>query len=154
MLYTPLTYLAMRIAYDAHHGFLDKSGAPYVFHPYEVALQLDDEVSVCVALLHDVVEDTDLTFDDLRRKGIPDSVIEPLKLLTRDDSESYGSYIRRIGTDPVATRVKIADLTHNMNETRYCRPMNDYECRRQEKYRRAKEYLLEKQKGFEKDRTA
>ena len=127
---------------------------PHTSSTYKVALQLDDEVSVCVALLHDVVEDTYLAFDDLRRKGIPDSVIEPLKLLTRDGSESYGSYIRRIGTDPVATRVKIADLTHNMDETRYCHPMNDYECRRQEKYRRAKEYLLEKQMGFEKDRIA
>jgi len=71
MLYTPLTYLAMRIAYDAHHGTLDKNGAPYVFHSYEVALQLDDEVCVCTALLHDVVEDTDLTFDDSGGRASP-----------------------------------------------------------------------------------
>ena len=148
MLYTPLTYLAMGIAYDAHHGVLDKSGAPYIFHPYEVALQLDDEISVSVALLHDVVEDTDLTFDELRAKGIPETVIEPLTFLTHDKSVPYDEYIRNIGTNFIATKVKIVDLTHNMNESRYCRSMNAYECERQEKYRRSKEYLLGRLKEF------
>ena len=141
MIYTPLTYLSMRIAYDAHHGTLDKSGAPYIFHPFTVAESQEDEVSTSVALLHDVIEDTDVTFDDLREKGIPDSVLVPLRLLTHDDGSDYMEYIRRIGTDPVATKVKLADLAHNMDASRYCRPMNDYEIRREEKYRKAAEYL-------------
>ena len=93
MIYTPLTYLAMRIAYDAHHGVLDKSGAPYVFHPYEVASRMDDEVSTAVALLHDVVEDTDVTFEDLAAQGIPEEAIRPLRLLTHDPEVPYMDYI-------------------------------------------------------------
>ncbi|MBQ3735885.1 MAG: hypothetical protein II855_03010 [Candidatus Methanomethylophilaceae archaeon] len=131
MICTPLTYLAMRIAYDAHHGVLDQSGAPYVFHPFTVAL------------LHDVVEDTDITFDDLREKGIPESVIDPLRLMTHDKDEDYMAYIERIGTDPMATKVKLSDPKHNMDASKYCRPLNDYERKREEKYRRAEEYLKE-----------
>ncbi len=143
MIYTPLTYLAMRIAYDAHHGVLDKNGAPYVFHPYEVAGRMDDEVSAAVALLHDVVEDTDLTFDDLRSKGIPEDVIVPLTLLTHEPGVPYMEYVARIGTDRVATKVKLSDLAHNMDASRYCRDMNEDELRRMEKYAKAKEYLEE-----------
>ena len=144
MIYTPLTYLAMRIAYDAHHGVRDQSGAPYIFHPYEVASRMDDEISTAVAFLHDVVEDTDITFDDLRDKGIPEPVIVPLKLLTHDKSVPYEDYIKALGTDAIATKVKLSDLEHNMNESRYCRPMNDYEIKRAEKYLKAKRYLLER----------
>ena len=144
MIYTPLTYLAMRIAYDAHHGVLDRSGAPYIFHPYEVASHMDDEISTAVAFLHDVVEDTDITFDDLRDKGVPESVIGPLKLLTHDKNVPYEDYIESIGTDPIATKVKLSDLEHNMNKGRYCRPMNDREIKRTEKYLKAKRYLLDR----------
>lgn len=142
MIYTQLTYLAMRIAYEAHHGVMDRSGAPYIFHPYEVASRMDDEVSTAVAFLHDVVEDTDLTFDDLRAKGVPEEVIGPLKYLTHDPAVPYMEYIEHIAEDPVATKVKISDLTHNMDETRYCRPMTEREAARQEKYRMSKEFLL------------
>ncbi len=145
MIYTPLTYLAMRIAYDAHHGVLDKSGAPYIFHPYEVASRMDDEISTAAALLHDVVEDTDLTFDDLRAKGIPEEVIVPLTYLTRDKDAPYMEYIERITENEVAVKVKLSDLRHNMDETRYCRPMDDYEKERQKKYERARDFLLKKQ---------
>lgn len=142
MFYSPLVYKAMKIAYDAHDGVYDKSGAPYIFHPFTVASDMDDEIATCVALLHDVVEDTDVTFDDLRSQGMPESVIGPLGLMTHDDDSPYMEYIERIGTDPVATRVKLADLEHNMNRQRYCRPLNDYELQREQKYQRAKDHLL------------
>lgn len=142
MLYTPLTYLAMRIAYDAHNGVLDRSGAPYIFHPYEVASRMDDEISASVALLHDVVEDTDITFEDLREKGIPEEVIGPLKLLTHEKSVPYMEYIEALSADPVATKVKLSDLQHNMDVTRYCRPMTDREANKQRQYAEAKEFLL------------
>ena len=141
MIYAPLTYLAMRMAYDAHHGVLDKSGAPYIFHPFTVAEGMTDETSTAVALQHDVMEYTDITFDDLREKGIPESVIDPLRLMTHDKDEDYMKYIERIGTDPVATRVKLSDLKHNMDASRYCRPLNEYERKREEKYRRVETYL-------------
>lgn len=141
MIYTPLTYLAMRIAYDAHHGTLDKNGAPYIFHPFKVADRMDDEISAAVALLHDVVEDTEVTFDDLRHKGIPESVIGPLVLMTHNDGSEYMEYIRKIGTNPIAAKVKLSDLAHNMDSSRYTRPMTEYEKQREEKYRTASEYL-------------
>ena len=85
MIYTALTKKAMRIAFDAHKDQVDKAGLPYIFHPYHLAEQMDDEVSVCAALLHDVVEDSSMTFDDLAVQGIPTAVIDVLKLLTHDD---------------------------------------------------------------------
>ena len=148
MIYTSLTYLAMRIAYDAHHGTLDKNGAPYIFHPFKVADCMDDEISAAVALLHDVVEDTDITFDDLRRKGIPESVIGPLTLMTHNDGSEYTEYIRKIGTDSIATKVKLSDLAHNMDSSRYTRPMTEYEKQREEKYRVASEYLKSRLSDF------
>ena len=75
MIYTPLTNKAQRIAYDAHQGQTDKSGQPYIFHPYHLAEQMTDEVSVCVALLHDVVEDTAVTFEELEREFPPEVVM-------------------------------------------------------------------------------
>ncbi|MDD6109315.1 MAG: HD domain-containing protein, partial [Ruminococcus sp.] len=76
MLYTPLTKKALKLAYDAHAGQVDKAGMPYIFHPYEVALQVQTEEEVCAALLHDVVEDTDWTMEDLRAAGFPETVLE------------------------------------------------------------------------------
>ena len=74
MIYTALTKKAMKVAYEAHHGQTDRSGVPYIFHPFHVAEQMDDELSVCAALLHDGVEDTEITFEDLE-KDFPDAVV-------------------------------------------------------------------------------
>jgi (p)ppGpp synthase/HD superfamily hydrolase len=97
MRYTPLTRAALRIAYDAHHGQTDKTGLPYIYHPLHLAEHIgDDEVLIATALLHDVVEDTALTFDNLRSAGISDEVIAALKLLTHDDAVPYMDYVRAI----------------------------------------------------------
>ena len=117
MIYTELTNKAMRIAYAAHHGQLDYNGIPYIFHPVHLAEQMDDEISCCAALLHDVVEDTDVTMEELA-KEFPAEVIDVLKLLTHDDSTDYFDYVRAIGTHPVAKKVKLADLAHNSDQTR------------------------------------
>jgi (p)ppGpp synthase/HD superfamily hydrolase len=117
MIYTPLVYKAMHIAYNAHHGQLDKSGAPYIFHPIHLAEQMDDEISCCAALLHDVVEDTDVTLEDLR-SDFPEEVVEAVRLLTHDDAVSYFDYVREIKKHPVAKKVKLADLAHNSDQTR------------------------------------
>ena len=69
MVYTKLTVKAMKIAYNAHHGQLDRSGAPYIFHPYHLAEQMNDEYTVCAALLHDTVEDTDMTIEELEKES-------------------------------------------------------------------------------------
>lgn len=117
MIYTPLTNKAMCIAYQAHHGQVDYNGIPYIFHPIHLAEQMDDEISCCAALLHDVVEDTDVTMQDLA-KEFPDEVIQVVKLLTHDDNVPYFDYVREIKKHPVAKKVKLADLTHNSDQTR------------------------------------
>ena len=118
MIYTELTKRAAIVAYNAHAGQTDKAGMPYIFHPWHLAEQMTDEISVCVALLHDVVEDTSVTFGDLEGQ-FPREVIAPLKLLTREKGTDYFDYIRKIKADPVATAVKIADLKHNADLSRF-----------------------------------
>lgn len=117
MIYTELSRKAMNVAYSAHHGQTDKAGMPYIFHPAHVAESMTDEISTCVALLHDVVEDTDATFEELEQK-FPPEVIEPLRLLTHQPGVDYLDYVRAIKNDPVATKVKLADLAHNADVTR------------------------------------
>lgn len=117
MIYTALTNKAARIAYDAHHGTLDDSGLPYIFHPYHLAEQMDDEITTCVALLHDVVEDTDVTMDQLEGE-FPSEVIDALRLMTHEDGVDYFDYVRAISANPVAKAVKLADIAHNSDETR------------------------------------
>ena len=118
MIYTPLTNKALRLAYAAHHGQTDTSGLPYIFHPYHLAEQMTDEVSACAALLHDVAEDTDLTIEELERE-FPREVTEVLRLLTHQPGTDYFDYVRAIKTNPVAVKVKLADLAHNSDETRF-----------------------------------
>lgn len=144
MIYTELTNKAMRIAYDAHAGQLDKCGQPYIFHPFHIAEQMDDEASTCVALLHDVVEDSDVTLDDLARE-FPSDVVEGVRLMTREPAADYFDYVRAIKGHPLAQKVKLADLAHNSDETRFAgcedvtREMLDKRC---EKYARARAILL------------
>lgn len=143
MIYTALTNKAMKLAYDAHHGQVDKAGMPYIFHPFCLANQMDDEISTCVALLHDVVEDTSITMDDLR-KEFPDEVIEVLEYLTHDKAVPYDCYIQKILEHPIAMKVKLADIEHNANQDRFqgmdvSQEMLQYF---QQKYDKAKKTLL------------
>ena len=117
MIYTLLTKQAMRLAYEAHHGQFDKSGIPYILHPVHLAEQMDDEISCCVALLHDTVEDTDITLEDLARR-FPAEVVEAVSLLTHREGVPYFDYVRAIKSNPVAVRVKLADLAHNGDQSR------------------------------------
>lgn len=117
MVYTELTNKAMKIAYAAHHGQLDKSGLPYIFHPIHLAEQMEEEISCCVALLHDVVEDTHVTMEELA-KEFPAEVIEALKLLTHADDVEYFTYVRAIKANPIAKKVKLADIAHNSDQSR------------------------------------
>ena len=136
MLYTNLTKKALKISFQAHKNQLDKSGIPYVYHPFHLAEQMDDEYSVCVALLHDVVEDTEMTIDDLTEQGFPPEVTEALLLMTHDDSVPYMDYIKKIKTNSLATKVKLADLEHNSDLTRLDE-INDAALERADKYRQA-----------------
>ena len=136
MIYTPLTKKALAMCFEAHRDQVDKSGLPYVFHPFHLAEQMDDEASVCVALLHDVMEDADYTVDDIRALGMPAAVIEALLLLTHDASEPYLDYVARVARNPLAAKVKRADLRHNSDLSRLDE-VTDLDRARVEKYQKA-----------------
>ena len=139
--YTALTRKAMRICYAAHEGQVDKSGVPYVFHPLHLAEQMETEEEICTALLHDVVEDTKWTLAELEAEGFPASVLDAVRLLTREKDVSYMAYIERLSGNRVARKVKLADLEHNSDLTRLLE-VTEWDLRRQEKYFLAKEFLL------------
>ena len=136
MIYTELTKKAAKIACQAHMGMEDKSGWPYIMHPVHLAEQMETEDACVVALLHDVVEDTDITMEDLEREGFTDVQLHALKLLTHDESVPYMDYIRMVRTDPLARTVKLADL----DETRIPE-MSEKDLKRIRKYREAVKIL-------------
>ena len=142
MIYTPLTKKALKLCFDAHREQTDKTGMPYVFHPFHLAEQMKDELSTVCALLHDVIEDTEYTFDDLREMGFPESVIEVLTLLTHQEDVPYMDYVRGTCANPVAREVKLADLEHNSDLTRFD-SLTEYDLKRNEKYREAIKLLKE-----------
>lgn len=113
MLYTPLTNRALKLCYEAHKDINDKGDMPYVFHPFHLAEQMETEDEICVALLHDVVEDTEKTLQDIVRAGFPPQVTDALALLTHDDGSPYLDYVARLKGNPIAAKVKLADLRHN-----------------------------------------
>ena len=142
MLYTNLTTKAMKIAYTAHHAQVDKGGLPYIFHPYHLAESMDDEISCCAALLHDVVEDTDVTMDDLA-KEFPEEVIDVLKLLTHREDVPYFDYVRKIKENPIAVKIKLADIAHNSDQSRCPGLTEEQLAYFRSKYEKAKAILTE-----------
>ncbi len=140
MIYTKKTKKAMIIAYEKHKNQKDKSGIPYIFHPIHVAEQMDDEKSTIVALLHDVIEDTNTTFDEIENLDFEKEIIDALKYLTHDKSKNYFDYIREVAKNSLATKVKIADLKHNLDTTRLNK-MFDKDKKRNEKYKKCLKYL-------------
>ena len=140
MIYTLMTKKALCIAYKAHEGQVDKTGVPYIFHPFHLAESMTDENSTIVALLHDVIEDTDWTIDDLEKEGFNEDILTALKLMTHNPAEPYMDYISRLSTCPVARQVKLADLYHNSDQTRVENP-DEKMLKRWEKYDRAIQLL-------------
>ena len=118
MIYTELTNEAMKIAYAAHNGQVDESGVPYIFHPFHLAEQMQDEFTTCIALLHDVIEDTNVTYTQLARK-FPKEVTDALLLLTHREGVDYLDYVRAIKRNRYATIVKLADIEHNSDQSRF-----------------------------------
>ena len=140
MIYTPLTKKAMKLCFEAHKDQVDKSGLPYVFHPFHLAEQMTDELTTVTALLHDVVEDSDYTLADLGEMGFPATVLDALAMLTHDDGSAYLEYVARLKTNPIARAVKQADLRHNSDLTRLDH-VDEKALARVEKYRKAIELL-------------
>ena len=139
MINTKLTRLASKIAYKAHEGQTDKAGVPYIFHPIHIAEQMDSEESCVVALLHDVIEDSDITLEILS-KYFDDDIIAALRVLTKKENDDYVMYIKRVKTNKLATKVKIKDLEHNRDLTRLDE-VTDKDRKRSIKYWEAIRYL-------------
>ncbi len=134
---------ALQIAVKAHTGQKDKAGAAYILHPLRLMLRMDSETEMIVAVLHDVVEDTPVTFEELSEAGFSDQIIEALRALTHDPSIDYFEYLRDIKDNPVARKVKLADLEDNMDLRRLNAEITEKDIDRLKKYRKAWQFLSE-----------
>ena len=144
MIYTPLTKKALKLCFSAHKDQTDKTDMPYVFHPFHLAEQMKDEESTVVALLHDVVEDTPITLSDLKEMGFSDTVLEAIELMTHAEGVPYMDYVKEIKKNPIARAVKLADLRHNSDATRFDEgTMTERDLARVEKYKAAIALLCE-----------
>lgn len=142
MIYTEQTKKALKLCFEAHKEQVDKSGMPYVFHPFHLAEQMQTEETTVVALLHDLVEDTDYTIDDLTSMGFGKTVTDAIALMTHADGVAYMDYVREIKNNPIAKAVKLADLKHNSDLTRLD-IVDEKALKRKEKYSKAIKLLEE-----------
>jgi (p)ppGpp synthase/HD superfamily hydrolase len=131
---------AVHIAAEAHLGQFDRGGVPYIYHPLLLALQSNDADERMVALLHDVLEDSAWTIEQLRREGFSERVLDAVCALTRLEHETYEAFIERVAKNELATRVKLLDLKHNSDLSRLPEP-NDADRERVQKYQRSIERL-------------
>ena len=132
---------AIEIAVQAHKGASDKGGSPYILHPLAVMHSLDTDDEKIVAVLHDVVEDTEWTFEKLLGEGFSVTVVDALRSVTKQgDGEDYFDFIQRAKKNPLGRSVKIADIRHNMDVTRI-KVLGDKDVTRLNKYKKSLEIL-------------
>ena len=134
--------IALQIATKAHKGQKDKSGCDYIMHPIRVAERCKDPMTKIVALLHDTIEDTDVTTDFLRSQGFPEEIIDGVLSVTKQEGEEYEAFVRRAAQNPLGKEVKQADLEDNM-DIRRLKEISDEDVARLRKYLRAWQYLNE-----------
>ncbi len=143
MIYTDNTRKALSLMFSLHKDMVDKGGAPYVFHPYHLARDLYDECEVIVALLHDVVEDCGISICELEALGFPREATDAIALMTHKEGVPYFDYVIALSKNPIARRVKMLDLLHNMDTTRLGDGCDERALARVEKYKRAYRLLSE-----------
>lgn len=131
---------AIALAARAHEGQFDKAGASYILHPLRLMLRQPSPEGMMVAVLHDVIEDTDVSLADLRAEGFPPAVVEAVAALTRQPQESYEAFIQRIAPNPLARRVKLADLEDNL-DLRRLEALQGHDLERARRYHAAWRYL-------------
>lgn len=132
---------AIAIAAEAHAGQSDKAGAPYILHPLRVMLRVDGLAARIAAVLHDVVEDSEWTLNDLRTEGFSEDVLRAIDAVSRREGEDYMAFCRRAGDDSVARCVKLADLEDNMDLSRIQDP-SEKDRERVSRYREAHAMLV------------
>lgn len=128
--------LALEWALKAHKGQKDKGGKPYITHPLRLMAGMPDDTTRAVALLHDVLEDSNITAANLETAGFPTAVVSAVVCLTRGDNETYEAFIDRIALNPIARQVKMADIEDNLNILRLP-ALTDTDLKRAQKYHRA-----------------
>ena len=133
---------AIELAAREHAGDTDKAGAPYIFHPLRVMFSVSEPFERMSAVLHDVVEDTDITLDDLLAMGFPREVVDAVDALTKRDGESRMDAAARAAENNIALKVKLADLADNMDLGRLGDP-SEKDRRRVEEYARVRQFLLD-----------
>ena len=131
---------ALEIAVKAHAGQKDKVGQPYILHPLRIMIRMNGDAERIVAVLHDVIEDSDLTLDDLKHAGFSDLILAAVDCLTRREGEDYEPYVERASRTPLAKKVKIADLEDNMN-LRRLHHLAEQDKARMERYQKAYRFL-------------
>ena len=132
--------LALSIAKKAHKGQYDKAGVDYIEHPLFVASQVDTQEEKAVALLHDVLEDSPYTAEELKLAGLPETVVTAVQVLTKKKGQDYQLYLELVKSNPIARRVKLADLKHNSDLSRLT-TITEKDRERLEKYKKAIDYL-------------
>ena len=140
---------AIEIAVEAHRGQIDKAGKEYILHPMRVMLRGRNDTEMIVGILHDVVEDTPITIDMLRLEGFSEDILAAIECVTKRRGESYGTFIDRVLTNPLATQVKLYDMEDNMNRDRipYPTPKDEARFRKYEKYHKV---ILQQLKEYQK----
>lgn len=136
----PMLELALSIATEAHKGQFDKAGVDYIEHPIYVASQVDTEEEKAVALLHDVIEDSPFTAEELLQAGLLETVATAVQILSKKKGQDYQTYLENVKSNPLARVVKLADLKHNSDLSRL-ETITDKDLERLEKYKKAIDYL-------------
>ena len=132
--------LALSIAKKAHKGQYDKAGVDYIEHPLFVASLVDTQEEKAVALLHDVLEDSPYTAEELILAGLPETVVTAVQVLTKKKGQDYQQYLELVKSNPIARCVKLADLKHNSDLSRLA-TITEKDLERFEKYKKAIDYL-------------
>ena len=131
---------ALRIAVEAHAGQVDRAGKPYIFHPLRICCRCFTDEEKIVALLHDMIEDTDITAEYLLSEGCPRNIVNAVLSVSRNENESYEDFVKRTGLNPLGRAVKLHDLEDNMDISRL-EQVTEKDLARLNKYIKAYRYL-------------
>lgn len=133
--------IALELAVEKHKNQTDKAGNPYILHPLHVMENVNSKEGKIVAILHDIIEDTDITEDYLLKIGLSKRIVDAVVALTRSEDIDYQEYIKNLGSNPLAKEVKLADLEHNMDLKRLP-TLEEKDLERNRKYQIAYHYLI------------
>ena len=139
--YNEQLQFALELAIEKHKNQKDKSGKPYILHPLHVMETVKSDDAKIVAILHDIIEDTDVTEKDLLNAGLSKHIVDAIVMLTRSDDIDYMDYVKKVSSNPLAKEVKLADLQHNM-DLRRISTLTEKDLDRTRKYQIAYHYLI------------